>query len=49
MSEKSKDERRGNVLPFEPRSQSSTASKTEQGAATDRAVVDDDDPGPSAA
>jgi hypothetical protein len=38
-----------NVLPFTPRSQSKTASKAEQGAAMDREVVDDDDPGPSAA
>jgi len=37
-----------NILPFTPRGESSTASKKEQDAATDREVVDDD-PGPSVA
>ena len=50
VDERSKDKSKpSNVLPFTPRSQSKTASKTEQGAAMDREVVDDDDPGPSAA
>lgn len=46
-----KDPMPGDVLPFTPRSQSSTRSTTQQDPANNREVVvdNDDDPGPTAA